>query len=296
MSKILIVGGSGYLGSNLKVFAQKSDEYEVYSTHSSEHGLSPQCVPLDITDEPSVDHVLGKLKPDIVIHTAALTDSNYCAAHQQEAWNVNVVGTQNIVKSVSRIDARLIYISSDQVYDGLKSFSTENDEPDPISIYGKTKLEAEKIVINGCDNYCIARTSLLYGISKTNRVAFFDNLVSNLLDNKPTQLFYDEYRTPIFLDNYCVILLELSQNMNIQGLFNVSGSESVSRYELATQIATTLSMEKSLLVPISIADFAFVDSRPHDCSMNNHAISNVLSTQIIDIRAASELIKKQVVM
>jgi len=293
MSKIMIIGGSGYLGSNLALFARRTQKHDVYSTYS-EHGRSSKFdIKLDITDKFSISDTLEKIEPEVVIHAAAITSSNYCARHRQLSWKINVEGTKNVVDAVSEVGSRLIYISTDQVYSGERPYSTEVDTPAPICFYGQTKLEAEHIVASRCRNYCIARTSLIYGLSKTNKKTFFDVFIGNLLNNKHTKLFFDEYKTPIFLDNYCEVLMELATEQEIQGLYNICGSERVSRYELGEYISSALSKFRSMLIPVSMHEYKFVDKRPKDCSMSNKAITELLSTAVIGLEESSTIIKNQ---
>lgn len=293
MSKIMIIGGSGYLGSNLALFTRRIQKHDVYSTYL-EHGCSSKFdIKLDITNKFSVSDTLKKIEPEVVIHAAAITSSNYCATHRQLAWKINVEGTKNVVDAVSEVGSRLIYISTDQVYSGEKLYSTEADTPVPICFYGQTKLEAEHVVTSRCRNYCIARTSLIYGLSKTNKKTFFDVFIGNLLNNKHTKLFCDEYRTPIFLDNYCAVLMELVTKQKIQGLYNISGRERVSRYEMGEHISKALSKDMSLLIPVSMYDYKFIDKRPEDCSMSNKVITELLTTTVIGIEKSSAIIKNQ---
>jgi len=282
------------MGSNLVLYLKKLHLYDVYSAYYKHGYLSPFDIYLDITNYCSVLDTLTQIKPEVVIHAAAITNSNYCATHKELAWNVNVLGTQNIVKAIFEVGSRLIFISTDQVYSGYKPFSKEYDDPSPICFYGNTKLEAERIVALGCYNYCIARTSLIYGVSNTCQKSFFDVFVDNLINNRPTRLFYDEYRSPIFLDNYCEIILELISRSDVRGLYNISGDERVSRYELGWHVASSLTKDKALLIPVSINDYKFEDGRPQDCSMCNREITKILCRTLVGIQEASAIIKCQI--
>lgn len=294
MTRMVVIGGSGYIGSNFFAHARSSEKHEVFSTFLNRKLSSESYINLDITNKRSVERMLTEIEPEVVIHAAAITDSNYCATHRDEAWRVNVSGVKNVVSAISSIGSRLIYISTDLVHSGDKPFSSEQETARPICVYGQTKLEAEYYVASESSDFCIARTSLVYGISKTSRKTFFDKFVTNLTTNTVTQLFYDEYRSPIFLDNYIDVLITLATSSNIQGLYNVSGNERVSRYELAAQVASAFSKPKTLLAPVSVGDFAFEDNRPRDCSMSNAAIIRDLSTTFLSISEASNIIMKQV--
>ena len=286
MARILVIGGSGYVGSNLVLFARRSRQFDVWSTCFKSGRSSPSNIRVDITDGDAVRDLLTQIKPEVVVHAAAMTNGDFCSENRETAWRVNVMGARNIASSVSEIGGRLVYISTDQVYSGDRPFASEDDVPSPVCFYGQTKLEAERMVASICSNYCIARTSLIYGLSKTCRRTLFDRLVGNLLADKQTPLFDDEYRSPIFLDNYCAILMELTGKAGVQGVFNVCGDERISRYELGEHLALALSKEKSLLIRASVRDFGFIDNRPKDCSMSNSLLASTLSTEIVGIRDA----------
>ena len=301
MASIMIIGGSGYLGSNLKLFINKYFKHDVFSTYYDNRQTFDHNVRLNVLDAANVRTIVAtkaawpNIMPDIVVHAAGITNMNYCALHRQIAWKVNVEGTRNVVDAVNKISARLIHISTDLVYSGARQYSNEADNPVPICYYGKTKLEAEHIVRSNCRNFCILRTSLLYGLSKTPKKQFYDIFISNLLNNKSTNLFVDEFRTPILLDNYCSILVDLAANNSIQGLYNICGGERMSRYELGEETASVLGLDKSLVIPTVISDNMFVDKRPKDCSMSSKTVSEQLSMKILGIQESLSIIKSQLI-
>lgn len=274
---ILITGGSGFLGGNLIV--QISQRFNIYSTYNTVIPNFKNQTRLDITNEKEVFDILLEIKPDVIIHTAAMTNINKCFLDKVSCWKVNVEGTKNIVSAAEHIGSRLIYISTDMVYSGNESFYTETSEPKPICYYGKTKLEAEKIVGVSKLSYIIARVSLIYGLSKNNRKIFSEEIIKLLKQQRVIKLFTDEYRTPIYIDDLCKILFTLIDKSDLTGIFNISGDERVSRYEFGERLADLFGFSKKLLEPISIDDFNFLNKRPKDCSTSNLKIKKMLGAK-----------------
>jgi len=285
MIKLLIIGGSGFLGGNLSLIAPSSwRTYVTYYSSTVYNDKSDFALKLNIANKKEVENLISKISPDIIIHAAALTNMDYCADNQKTAWEINALGTKNIAIAAEKIAARLIYISTDLVFKGDRSFYSEKDCPDPLCYYGKTKLEGEKIVSSLSSNYCIARISLVYGWSVNSSKCFTEIMIENLKQGNRIKLFEDEYRTPIFNRNLCKILIELSEFDTIQGLYNLCGSERLSRLEFGFQLCEIFGFNKKLIIPISVDDIEFKDKRPKDCSMSNEKSMNVLKTEFCSIK------------
>lgn len=280
MESILITGGSGLLGSNLALMTSSSwKTYITYHSFPIRNRKSSVALHLDITNRNEVERVVYEISPKIIIHTAAITNSDFCAEHQKIAWEVNVTGTENIVLAAEQIKARLIYISTDLVFKGDKSFYSEEDLPNPLCYYGKTKLEGEKIVSSLSSNYCIARTSLIYGWSINSSNCFTEIIIDRLNNENEIRLFVDEYRTPIYIKNLCEILLELANRHELQGIYHICGSQRLNRFEFGLKLSEIFSFSKELIIPISVNEFPFKDERPKDCSMKNEKAMSVLKTK-----------------
>jgi dTDP-4-dehydrorhamnose reductase len=284
MDSLLITGGSGFLGANLALMV--SSYWKTYATYHH----SPFCnknlgiaLHLDIKNRDEVKRIVSEISPKIIIHTAAITNSDFCAEHREEAQEVNVKGTNNITLAAEHVGARLIYISTDLVFKGDKRFYSEEDIPNPLCYYGKTKLEGEKIVASLSSNYCIARTSLIYGWSINSSKCFTEIMIGNLNNGKEARLFVDEYRTPIYIKNLCEILSELAKREDLQGIYHLCSSQRLSRFEFGLTISEIFGFNKKLFIPVSVDNFSFKDKRPKDCSMKNEKSMRDLKTKIWSI-------------
>ena len=289
--KLLITGASGLLGTKLCEIALRKN-HEVYSAYSQHKPLHGTPVKLDILNLKAVQQTLDKTKPEAVVHAAALTDVDKCELEKELAWKTNVEGTRNIALSCSKANAKLVYISTDYVFDGEKGNYEEEDEPNPMDYYGVTKLEGEKQAIQHCKNYAILRTSVIYGWHpwKQNFAIWTFN---QLKQNKEITVVEDHYNTPTLADNLAEITLEAILK-DLQGLYHASGSQRISRYEFAKQIAKAFNLDQNLIKPIKMNQLtAWVAKRPRDSSLNTDKIRSQLEAKPLNITEGLDRMKKE---
>jgi len=290
MEKLIITGSAGLLGSKVMKFAKR--DYEVMPLHNTKP-LHPNSLKLDITDREQVYNLLTKLKPDIAIHAASETNVDKCETEKEHAWKINVEGTRNIALACSKAGAKLVYISTDYIFDGEKGLYIEEDKPNPINYYGVTKLEGENQVIQHCKNYAILRTSVLYGWHPWKQ-NFATWTINQLKQNKEITVVEDHYNTPTLADNLAEITIEAVQK-DLQGIYHVSGSERISRYEFARQIAKTFNLDPNLIKPIKMSQLtAWIAKRPEDSSLNTDKIQKQLKSKPLNITEGLNKMKDEV--
>jgi len=287
--KLIITGASGLLGNKIVELAK--NDYTVIPLHKTKP-LHSNSLKLDITNAVEVLNLFNKLKPAIIVHTASETNVDKCETEKEHAWKTNVEGTHNIALACSKIGAKLAYISTDYVFDGEKGHYEEQDKPNPINYYGFTKFEGEKQIISHCRNYVILRTSVLYGWHpwKQNFVTW---IISALKQNKELTVVEDHYNTPTLAGNLAETALEAVQK-DLQGLYHVSGSKRISRYEFAKQIAKAFNLDQNLIKPIKMSQLtAWVAKRPRDSSLNTDKIQKQLKTKPLNITEGLGRMKKE---
>jgi dTDP-4-dehydrorhamnose reductase len=189
LTSIFVTGGSGLLGSK---FTGDSFKYNIIKTFNA--NPENNCILLNITDEKDVLNKIEPSNPELVVHSAALTNVDYCEDHQIEAYEINVKGTQNIVKACKKVDCKLIYVSTDFVFDGKKGMYCEDDKSNPFGYYALTKLQGEETVENSELNYAITRVSVLYGWHK--RPNFVTWVIDELNHNNQINVVTDQYNSP----------------------------------------------------------------------------------------------------
>jgi dTDP-4-dehydrorhamnose reductase len=285
----LVTGASGLLGNKIVVLAK--NDYTVVPLHKTKP-LHSNSIKLDITDATEVLNLFSKLKLDAVIHTASETNVDKCETKKEHAWKINVEGTRNIALACTKANAKLFYISTDYVFDGEKGLYIEEDKPNPINYYGVTKLEGENQVIQHCKNYAILRTSVLYGCHPWKQ-NFATWTINQLEQNKEITVVEDHYNTPTLADNLAEIAIEAVKK-DLQGLYHASGSERISRYEFARQIAKTFHLNQNLIKPIKMGQLtAWIAKRPKDSSLNTDKIQKQLKTKPLNITEGLNRMKKE---
>jgi len=289
MERLLVTGSSGLLG-HIIVNLVKND-YMVVPLYNTKP-LHSNALKLDITNLTEVSNLFYKLKPSAVIHTASETNVDKCETEKEHAWKTNVEGTRNIALACGKVGAKLVYISTDYVFDGEKGNYTEQDIPNPINYYGVTKLEGENQVIQNCKNYAILRTSVLYGWHPWKQ-NFATWTINQLKQNKETTVVQDHYNTPTLADNLAEMAIETAQR-DLQGLYHASGSERISRYGFARKIAKTFSLDSRLIKPIKMSQLtAWIAQRPKDSSLNTEKIQKQLTTKPLNISEGLNKMKKE---
>ena len=198
--KLLITGASGLYGSKLAKLAVEKG-IGVYSCDVQELPVCGNFVKFDVSNKQLVDEAFKRVKPDVVVHAATLTDVDKCELNKELAWKINVEGTQNIVDASKNVGSFLMYISTDYVFNGEKGNYKEEDLPDPINYYGVTKLKAEELVKAQAE-YFIARPSVIYGSTPAaGKVNFALWLIETLSKGEHVRIVTDQWNTPTLNSN-----------------------------------------------------------------------------------------------
>ncbi|HEY3422704.1 MAG TPA: dTDP-4-dehydrorhamnose reductase [Methanocellaceae archaeon] len=270
---MILVTGSGLLGT--EVIRVLSQELEVVGTYNSKPKAGAVC--LDITDRSKVFDVVGKTMPFAIVHTAALTNVDYCEDHREEAMSINALGTKNVADAAKKYSAKMIYVSTDFVFDGKSGMYHEDDPVNPISYYAYTKLLGEYYVL-GLDHYVIARTSVVYGNARQNFVTWVRD---SLKSGTRIKVVDDQFNTPTLSVDCAEAIRELINN-NARGIYHAAGAERLSRYDFARQIAAFYGLDENLIEPVSSVTLNQRAKRPMDSSLDTTKINEFHT--MLDIR------------
>lgn len=288
-SEVLITGGSGLLGSNLvKLMEKRYSVHSIAYRHLMQFGGS-QVHQLNITEGDNLLELVRKIKPECIIHTAALTEVDYCETHRDEAWKMNVQTTRNVVKAAAKTHSTVFYISTDSVFDGKKGMYTEEDIPNPLNFYAATKLEGENAVSESCVNHVIIRTNI-YGWNAQRKLSIAEWMLSGLREKKRLTLFRDVFFTPILVNNLADAITEILEK-NLSGLFHVAGSERCSKLQFGLELASVFGLDKNLIEPIQLGDKNLVAQRPKDPSLSIRKIEKEIKTKLLNVREGLEAFK-----
>ena len=265
--KILITGANGLLGQHLVKLLLDTTAHDIIATGKGEPRYIVQdsrlhYYALDITDGMAVHLLFEKLLPDTIVHCAALTQADECELNPIKAWEINVTATRFIVDAAKKINAFLIFISTDFVFDGMNGPYKETDTVNPVSYYGSTKVAAEKAVAESGLPYAIARTCLLYG---NILIGTRSNIVSwvkeNLEQGKKIKVVGDQWRTPTYVEDLAKGILLIVEK-KATGFFHISGEDFLSPYDMAVATADYLHLDKSVMEKVDASVFTQSAKRP----------------------------------
>ena len=260
--RILVTGASGLLGSRVVSLARER-KHEVLATYNANPVPGEEMERLDVTDTAAVFAVVRSFEPDAVVHAAAMTNVDECERNPDRAMAVNGRGTENLAMAARELGAKMIYVSTDYVFDGTKdSPYLEYEAPAPLSYYGHSKLRGELSVRNICSDYAIARTSVLYGWNAPGQHANFATWVmGSLKKGERIKLATDQLNSPTLVEDCAAALLRIVE-LDARGIFHTCGRSCVSRHEFGLQIAREFGLDTGLITPAKISELSWAARRP----------------------------------
>jgi dTDP-4-dehydrorhamnose reductase len=285
--RIFITGGNGLLGSRLAQIAL-AEGHEVFAGYNQGVPENGEPVKFDLTLDSSVSKAVNLARPEVVFHTAALTDVDRCEAEQDLACQVNARGTKLLSAAAKKAGAFMVYISTDYVFDGIKGMYRENDATNPINHYGRTKLLGEKYAD------CVARTCVIYGSRPASgKVNFALWIMDRLKKREGIKIVTDQYISPTLNTNLARMLLEAGER-RLKGIYHLAGAERISRYDYACRLADTLSLDKGLIAPSKMADIGWKALRPIDSSMDVSKAAQLLKEKPCNIDESFRILKEEI--
>ena len=286
--RILITGGSGLLGSKVAEIALERG-YEVYSGYNSHKPEFGEPVKFNLANPDSVVKAIDDVKPDVIIHSAALTDVDKCEVEKDLAYKINVEGTKVVAEIARKLGSFMVYISTDYVFDGSKGMYKEEDETNPINYYGYTKLLGE----NYCQDFCIARTCVIYGAKPASgKVNFVLWLINKLENGESVKIIIDQFITPTLNTNLAKMVLEIAER-KITGIFHLAGATRVSRFKFAKEIAKEFGLDENLIMPAKMNDISWIAKRPKDSSLDTSKAAKYLNEKPYELKKALKVLKEE---
>lgn len=217
---------------------------------------------MDITDPLAIEQVMSNHLPDYIIHTAAMTQVDDCENNKEACWESNVTAVAHLVKSCEMHDVHLIHLSTDFIFDGENGPYDEEAVPNPVNYYGESKLAAEEIIMKSSCKWAIVRTVLVYGLasdlSRSNIILWVKD---SLESGKNINVVTDQWRTPTLAEDLaqgCILIMDQSA----QGIFNISGKDYLTPYDMALQTAEYFGLDKTLISKADSSNFSQPAERP----------------------------------
>ncbi|MBX9850169.1 MAG: SDR family oxidoreductase [Cytophagaceae bacterium] len=265
--KVLVTGSNGLLGQKLVQLLMEDPQYDLIATARGKNRLpfpesSYKYMSMDITNKSEVDKIIAEVKPEFIIHTAAMTNVDQCETEKEACWKQNVDAVKYIADAADKSKSFLIHLSTDFIFDGKNGPYDENAKAAPLSYYGESKLAAEKIVMKCKTKWAIARTVLVYGVahdmSRSNIILW---VKKSLEDGKNIQVVNDQWRTPTLAEDLsmgCYLIMENEAT----GIYNISGKELLTPYQMAIKTADFFKLDKGLITKSDSTKFTQPAKRP----------------------------------
>jgi len=264
--RLFVTGASGQLGSEVL----KRSQFEIYGIYSTTRPkvADVTLIQCDITDRTRLLDTMIRVKPDWVLHLASATKVEWCEANKELAWKINVDGTRNVVDGCRKLRSKLIFVSTDFVFDGNQGHYRESDKPNPINHYGRTKLEAEAIV-SLHSHHVIARSCLMY----SGKQGTFTSWVLKSLKRGEVSVASDIVTSPTLASEQASCLLFVVEK-ELQGLYHTAGAEPISKYEFVRRFAEAFGYSPDLAKPVKQEELNLIAPRPRDSSLDISKISS----------------------
>ena len=277
------------MGSTLLQYA--SPNYSIHFTYNTNKITFDNINSTQINllgNQKMIIDLIKEVQPDIVVNTAAHSSVDLCETDHSIADKLHVDITQDITQVCKDIDSKLVYISTDAVFQGeLHKKYTELDQPNPINYYGKTKLQAEQITLNASSKNVVLRTAVIYGWHKKSR--FTNWIIQTLKENHIVDPFIDQYNTPTLVDDLAKSLLSIFEK-NISGMFHATGKSCLNRYEFALVLASTFGLDKKLIKSVTSKEKKQDAPRPTSTCLDSRKLEKLIDFNFSDIQSGVSFI------
>lgn len=285
--KVAVIGASGLVGQALTRVLE-SHHYEVSGTYANRpvDGLSH----LDITDAARVHDHFRRVQPQAVFLTAALTHVDYCETHSEEAFRVNTEGAINVAREAVSCGSKLIFYSTDYVFDGREGPYDEKDQPGPVSIYGKSKLEAEQAIQAVLKDALILRSTVIFGWERSSR-NFAMQVYHELQSGKSMRVPEDQFGTPTLVDYLAEASVRLFQQAT-DGIVNVVGKDLLSRADFGKTLAKVFGLDASLIESVPTAALNQHAQRPLRGGLKSEKLRQLLGTEAMALEEALKRLRR----
>ncbi len=277
--RVLITGSNGLLGQKLTTVFSADRSFDLLASARQPHAYNSDAsfgyVSLDLANKGAVKELVWNFAPEIIINAAAYTDVDGCEREKELSWRANVTAVENLVAASRLVEAKLIHVSTDYVFDGKNGPYDETALPNPLSYYGREKLASENVLRNSGDNWAIVRTMVVYGIANNVKKNFAVWLAQELQKGNRVNIVSDQIGNTTLADDLARGIYELVKQ-NRRGLYHIAGADILSRYDFAVKLAHAFGSDASLINPIKTADLNQLAPRP-------------LQSGLITLKAQSEL-------
>lgn len=296
MKRILICGSNGLLGQRLSLMLSTRTEYEVLNTSHHRAFVFDNHLfdytQLDITRKSDVKSLISSFQPTVILNAAAATNVDWCETHREEAWKINVTGVENLIEAARKVGAKLIHVSTDYIFDGKHAPYREEDRPEPLSYYGKSKLASENALRVSDISHAIVRTIVVYGYGIGVKQNFPLWVLGNLKAGKEVRCADDQISNPTYVGDLALSMIKIME-LERDGVYHVSGSETVSRFDFAQRVAEVFGLNGFLIHRIKSVDLQQPAKRPPNTAFITEKAESDLGIKLLTVRQGLAMLKQE---
>lgn len=290
MSPLLVTGASGFLGQVICHEAQKTHQtHGLYFQNQvrEENTFFHRC---DLKNENAVQKIITEIKPKAIIHTAAVSDANYCQQNISSTKKINVDASLYLAKFAAGLNIPFVFTSSDLVFDGKNGNYNENDHPNPVSIYGEQKELAEEKIIEMNPQALICRLPLMIGKGRNSQRGYLNNFLFQIKNGQTQKLFSDEYRSVADVISIAKAILQFSEKQ--RGILHLGGKQKLSRFELGEIMVRTLQLNDAKITSVKQQEVKMAAPRPADVSLDSSKAYNLGYRPAFVVDALNDILKQ----
>ena len=284
MKTLLITGAYGQLGDACVKYLKNNYNITLSGVSPSDGGVH-----LDIRSKSSIKKVLSDIDPDVILNLAALTDVDGCELDPQQAKDINFSGVKNLCRDFS---GHFIQISTDYVFDGKSGPYSEEDEPNPKSVYGETKLFADNWLLDNYSKSTIIRTNILYSYTKRTKASFLKWVVDSLNDNQNIKVVNDQWNNPTWTESLSSVIYKIIDNQAFD-LYHYGDRDILNRFDFSILISKVFNLDSSLIMPISSDELNQIAPRPRKSGLITKKIESELGIIPKSVETCLNEIRKQ---
>ncbi|MGD2180258.1 SDR family oxidoreductase [Lusitaniella coriacea] len=286
--KVAVIGASGLVGSHL-IEAARDRGWDTIGTY---HQFpQPELLPLDIRNSQEVSDLLSNFQPNAIFLPAFCSNVDRCEKYPEETAQINVEGSLNVARVAKPLGAKLVFYSSDYVFNGTAGPYAETDSPNPICVYGKQKLAVEQQIQTFLETALILRITVVYG-NEAQGKNFVNRLIKTLQNGETIRVPCDQIGSPTLVNDIAEASLRLVE-ANASGIFHVVGSDVMSRYDFALEIARMFDLPADKIIPITTPELKQAAPRPLLAGMTRDRVISTLSWQLRGVKEGLEYLKQE---
>ncbi|MBE2255450.1 MAG: SDR family oxidoreductase [Ignavibacteria bacterium] len=293
--RIFVTGANGLLGQTITSIFTRESDFELITSGvetDSSSDLGHTYERLDLTNKDEVKKLIGFYEPDVIVNCAAFTDVDKCETERELCWKVNVDAVKHLIIASRINNAKIIHYSTDYIFDGKNGPYDEEAKPNPVSFYGRSKLASENALLTSGADFAIARTMVLFGIGNNIKPNFALWLIGKLKNNEPVNIVDDQIGNVTISDDLAFGTLKIIE-LKKKGIFNIAGSDIISRYEFVLKMCEVFGFNKNLVSKIKTADLNQPAPRPLNSGLITLKAQSELGFKPMDSLEALRLLKIQ---